>query len=188
MILADTTVRTFDKYEEVLEYWFQHRKQLYQTRLERRRRLLEYEIIYYENMLRFIEMDAKEEINIDKKTDEVRDQILEEAEFIRINKQRLFKPLYLKLEELKDNIFSPEKGASYKYIDAITVGQKSEKNIQKLEKLLESKRAELELLNKTTPQAIWLNELKKLEETVDFGLKTKWLYTTKKHKFKRGTK
>ena len=188
MILADTTVRTFVKYEEVLEYWFEHRKQLYQTRLERRRRLLEYEIIYYENMLRFIEMDAKEEINIDKKTDSVRDQILEEAEFTRINKQRLFKPLYLKLEELKDNIFDPAHGASYKYIDAITVGQKSEKNIQKLEDLVETKRAELVKLNKTTVNQLWLDELQELEETVEFGLKTKWLYTTKKHNFKRGTK
>ena len=186
MILDNGAVRTFNKYDEVMEYWFEHRKNLYNTRLERKRLLLKFEIDYLENMLRFIEMSANEEINIDKKPQQERVDILTKNEFVKFNKTKLFRPLYLTVDELHEKIYDPKNGASYAYIDAITVGQKSEKNIQKLKDKIENKKEELDELLHTVYKDLWLKELKTLEETVEFGLKTKWLYTTKKHNFKTG--
>jgi DNA topoisomerase-2 len=185
MILDNGTVRTFTKYEEVMEYWFLYRKQMYITRLERRRLLLEFEIDYWQNVERFINMDSKKEIDIDKKPDKERVRILTQAKFTKFNKTRLFKPSYIPIAELRERIYGPDplSNASYKYIDQITTGQKSQKNLEKLQEKIETLQVKLEKLNQTTYKELWLEELDALESTVDLGLKTNWLYTTKKHKF-----
>ena len=77
-------------------------------------------------------MDEKKEINIDKKSKEVRYKILEtEGKFIKFNKTTLLKPKYLKVEELRRHIL--ELNASYDYIDDITKGMTEDSAIKKLE-------------------------------------------------------
>jgi fructose-1,6-bisphosphatase len=110
---------------------------------------------------------------------------LTQAKFTKFNKTRLFKPSYIPIAELRERIYGPDplSNASYKYIDQITTGQKSQKNLEKLQEKIETLQVKLEKLNQTTYKELWLEELDALESTVDLGLKTNWLYTTKKHKF-----
>ncbi len=208
MINAENYIKEFKTYEEVMEYWFILRRDLYIQRIARQRILLRLEILYWENVLRFIYMDAHKIINIDKDLEaEDRQKILETApdvplsvlrlkeitsaqipkaqhEFIKFNKTNLLHPKYLKADELENAILGS--GASYDYIDDIRIGDKSKKNIAKLEKEIEDLKAKLEHLMETTWQDIWSAELKALEKVVEEGIATKWLFGETQHNFKNG--
>lgn len=181
MILDNGAVRMFKKYEEVMEYWFDKRKTLYNSRLDRQRLLLQYEIDYHRNVRRFIEMDSANEICIDKMPQDERVALLQKHQFTKFNKARLFRPSYIPLAELHDCIYV--QGASYLYIDQITVGQKSKRSVEKLDQKIIELVARYEHLLGVTYKTLWLEELEELSKTVDLGLRTNWLYTTKKHQF-----
>lgn len=192
MIDRDGYIKEYKAYEEVMCDWFLERKRLYIERMEREKILLKLKIMYYEEMLRFISMDAqtKKTLNIDDLEDEERVKILEGAEppFIKFNKSLLLQPKYTKAADLEKFILGPEHGASYKYIDDITISNKSKRGIAKLQEELEKLRKQLEDLLNTTWKEIWSKEIDEVEKVIEYGLKTKWLYGTKKHRFSRKNK
>jgi len=181
----DNGVREFGNYEEVMKYWFDFRKEGYIKRHERQLLLLKFKIIYFEQIIRFIDMDAREEIQIGKKSKAVRWQILKDAEFVEIHKTNLFTPKYLKIEELEKYIFSKDYGASYDYIDAITEGMKSTEEFSKLQNKLQELKEELAKLQEQTWKSLWLNDIEELEKVIEQGIKTKWLFGTKQRIFKK---
>lgn len=178
MITADGIVREFDAYEDVMEYWFLERKKLYQTRLERNVVLKEYKIRYWKNILRFIEMDRDEKINIDGLDLERRSAILASESFQKFNKTNLLSPRYLRKDELYNAIFV--RGANYKYIDEITVGQKSGPAIQRLKDKIASLEAEFAEYKDLTWSAVWTSELDQLIKVISEGRRTNWKFTDKK--------
>jgi DNA topoisomerase-2 len=183
MISPDNSIREFENYEEVMESWFILRKDLYIKRLERLIILLELRILYHKEILRFIVMDEKKEINIDKKTKEVRYKILEQdGKFVKFNKTNLLRPKYLKADELRRYIL--EINATYDYIDDITKGMTEEAEIKKLEKKIQEMEAELADLREKTWASLWLEELEKLDQKIKEGIATKWLFEKKQHIFK----
>ena len=186
MISLDGCVKEFTKYEEVMEYWFLIRKDLYIKRLERLIILLELKIVYHEELLRFINMDENKEINIDKKNKDERNKILKQNKFVEFNKTNLLTPKYIKTEELKDHILTY--GASYQYIYAITKSMTDIDEIEKLENNINEMKKELEELKFKTWKDVWLSELDKLDKVVAEGIETEWLFGTKQHKFKSGAK
>lgn len=195
MFTGEGFVKEFPTYESVIEYWFPKRKQLYIDRLDRQVLLLECRIDYWKNVLRFIYADAAdpatdgpdvEYINIDRNFSlEQREKILEEANYTRFNKTVLFNPQYLRVDVLRDHIYKVEAGASYKYIDAITIGQKSKSAIEDLEKKISSMQDELDKLRKMTWKKLWLSEIDHVEEMIKRGIETKWMFGTKQHVFKK---
>lgn len=183
MITKDGCVHEFKSYEEVMEYWFLIRKELYNQRLERQIILLELKIKFEQEILRFINMDDKKEINIDNKSEEERYRILsEDGHFIKFNKTNLLSPKYIKTNELKNNILSND--ANYKYIDQITKGMTEKKAVQSLKKRIEDMLEELELLKSKTWKSLWLEELEKLDKMIKEGIRTKWLFEDKQYVFK----
>ena len=183
MFGINDSIIEFKGYGEVMEYWFSVRRELYKARLERQIILLELRIKYYENILRFIHMDEKKEINIDKKKADERMKILEESKFLRFNKKNLLTPRYIKTDQLSDHIL--KHGASYKYIDDITKGMTEEDAIADLAKKIKKMYEELTNLKESTWKSIWLEELDQFDKVVREGLKTNWLFSTKQHKFTR---
>lgn len=183
MMSVENSVKEFDNYEEVIEYWFLYRKQMYIKRIERQLILLKLEIEYYINLIRFINMDEKKEINIDKKKEAERIKILSENNFVMFNKTNLFTPKYIKTEELQDYIL--KYGADYKYIDSITKGMTEESYLKKLQDNLQKLKDKYEQLKSSTWKDIWLNEIEKLEQSINEGVNSNWLYGTTKHKFKK---
>jgi DNA topoisomerase-2 len=206
MINSEDYITEFKTYESVMEYWFVLRKDLYSARLIRQIILLKLKILYHENMLRFIYMDALGVISLDKDLEEdERIQILENAPnvpiellregdkkkcnakyeikaFTKFNKTKLFEPGYLKSDKLEYTILAVD--SNYNYIDAITIGQKSKKSIAKLESDLQDLRNELEQLENITWKELWISELDKVEKVITEGIRTKWLFGQKPHTFK----
>jgi len=186
MISKDGTVMEFDTYGEIVEHWFPVRKQLYIERLERERLLLEYEIIYYEQVQKFIHMEKTHELELNDIEADAQDAALESAELIRINHTLLFAPKFTKTSELKNLIFV--EGASYNYIlEKITKRMASTKAIAERDAKIAELKAKLEKLLASTYKDIWLDELDKLELVVEEGIRTKWLYGQKQHTFKKMT-
>lgn len=184
MMTSKDGVKEFQSYMEVMKYWYVEREKLYKVRIERNKLLLEYRIIYYKNMQKFIDMDGKKEISIYRKSREVQDGILSDNKFIKINKTNLLTPKYIKLENLKKMIF--EENASYEYIYGINFNMTSKEEIKKWQEKIDDAEKKLEELKNTTAKKLWLEDLDKLEKIVDLGQKTKWTYGHKKHKFETG--
>lgn len=184
MITDDGFVCEFKNYEQIIEYWFPRRRDLYEKRIERQSLLLEFRIDYWENVLRFILADSDKTINIDKDfTAEQREDILTEHEFTKFNKSILFQPRYLKVDQLHEAIYSS--GASYKYIDQITVGEKSQASVRALRAKIEDMKRELQASRATTWKSLWLREIDALEAVIREGIETNWLFGTKQHVFKK---
>jgi DNA topoisomerase-2 len=193
MIADGGYVKEFTTYESVIEYWYPKRKQLYVERLNRKTLLLECRIDYWKNVLRFIYADAAdpvnpppgvEPINIDKDfSEEERKAVLSNAHYKKFNKTILFNPQYLRFEVLREHVY--DIGASYKYIDDITIGEKSKTSIAKLVQKIQDLEDELEEYKRTTWKDLWLKEIDALEAIIREGIKTKWLFETKQHFFKK---
>jgi DNA topoisomerase-2 len=184
MLTSEGYVEEFPSYESVIEHWYPKRRNMYVERLTRLALLLEFRIDYYKNVLRFILEDADKTINIDKDfTSEERTRILEDHKYTKFNKTTLFQPRYIKSEKLRESIYVI--GATYNYIDSITIGEKSQKNIAALRKKIEDLERELEELRKTTWKDLWIRELEELRSVIKRGIETNWLFGVKQHFFKK---
>jgi hypothetical protein len=176
MIAKDGTVMEFKTYEDVIKYWFPIRQNLYMERIKRRQILLECQLLFYQEKLRFIDEDGGEpkQIDIDKKSTVEREKILEAHKYKRINHTHLAQPEYTKSDQLRKYIF--EIGASYKYIYNITVGEKSQESISEIRKKITNIEDELNRLSKSTWSTLWLSELEELNKVVKEGLMSDWNY------------
>lgn len=181
LIGKDQSVKQFESYEEIMIYWFEERKKLYIQRIEREIILLELNILYNTNLLRFMLMDAKKEINIDCKPKNERNAILESHNFQRFNKETLISPKYLKPDELKTNIL--KNGASYHYIDEITKGMTESSYLQKIEDKIKMLTDNLNTLKQKTWRDIWLSEIDAAEKQILEGIRTNWQYSDVKYEF-----
>jgi DNA topoisomerase-2 len=183
MMVEDGCIQEFETYEDILRRWFPLRRELYQLRIQRQIILLQLKIELQKNTLRYINMDASNEINIDKDfEDEVRDRILEEAGFRRFNRTLLLNPKYTKVKDIERLVY--EVDASYEYIDSITVRMKSKRSVQELEAKIAKLEAKLKAIKQKTWKILWLEELEELEKIIRNGRRTKWLFRNTKHKFK----
>lgn len=182
MFVADGSIKEFRSYEEVMQHWFVVRKDMYKRRIERELVLLRFRILYFKSILRFIEMDDKKEINIDRKKKEDRIRILEAAGFARFNRTNLLTPRYIKTDELE--AFITQHGANYDYIDSINKGMTEEASVRTLEEKIRSLEAKLAELSEASWQQIWLTELDHLDTVIQEGIRTKWLFKIKQHKFR----
>jgi hypothetical protein len=193
MISRDGTVEEFKSYAAIVEHWFPVRKQLYQDRLDRERILIELEILYYEQVQRYIMMEKSGEIDINDVAPEVQESELETHEFVRINHTLLFAPKFTKTAELRNMILQStsdgvQSYASYDYIlDKITKRMASTKAIADRAATIIALREKLAKLMEVTYKELWLGELDELEKVVAEGVKTQWLYGMKKHTFKKMT-
>lgn len=183
MISCDDSVIEFKSYEEVMEYWFILRRELYKIRIDRQKILLRLKILYNKQLLNFINMDENKTINLDKKNKVERNKILEDNNFVKFNKNNLFQPKYIKVDKLEYMIL--EHDASYKYIDDITKGMTEESSIDNLIKTIDKLEKILNDLNDKTWQTLWLEELNNFELMLNEGIKTNWLFGIKQHVFKK---
>lgn len=187
MMIADGSIKEFANYEDVITEWFPIRKRMYINRLERMTILLEIQIMYYENMLRFIQMDADKTINIDKDFDDAeREQILEAADFVKFNAEKIHNPGYIRIDQIRDEILVHN--VSYKYIDDITVRMKSRSYMQKLQNKIRKLQDELAELRSTNWKKLWEKEIGQLISVINEGQASKWLYGTQQHTYKKYNK
>jgi hypothetical protein len=92
-------------------------------------------------------------------------------------------PGFTKIDKLKSAVYLT--GANYKYISDITIRDKSQESIKKLEEKIKSLETLIEELATTTWQEIWIAEIDDAVDTINLGLKTDWLFQTKQNNFIR---
>jgi DNA gyrase/topoisomerase IV subunit B len=213
MHVENGTVKEFKSYEEALMHWYPHRRALYRLRLERQRILLELLVEFHEQRLRFIEMDSKGTIQINRTVEEAeRQRRLEAASFPRFNHVLLARPGTTATDELRQRIISfpsdkkPNsteeddadvddsnesgdndaaltKPPSYRYIGLITVDNKSKRQVQQATERLNRLKRDLEELKRQTWKSVWVAELNKLDAVVAEGDKTAWMFDRMDYQF-----
>ena len=174
-------VGEFKNYDEIFDYWFEFRKNLYILRLDRIRIFLSLKLEYYTNIRNFIYYEQNLDLDIDMKEDEERHQILSSFNIKKFNKKNLFDSYDIKTEELEHKILVED--ATYDYIDSITVGDKSKKKVSELEEKIRKIHVKLLCMQYKTWTDLWLEELTALEEKYEEGVKTKFLYEVQNHTF-----
>lgn len=165
-------------YEDVVKFWFPIRKKYYELRIDRLLKIFDIEILYYENITRYVSEYTKLGINHIKEEEATR--ILEENKFVKFNKSNISAINKFPLRELDEKIFGVN--ATYDYLllttdrDKLTAACSNRR--KKLEKLKEDRKKLIESASrgKFRGAYIWLEELEKLEKIITFGQKTDWKY------------
>lgn len=176
-------------YNQAFDIWFEVRKAHYIMRVERLRILLRHKISYYKNIIRYCQ--NYEEYGINELLDDAEaDRVLLSNGYSKFNKQHLFEPAFIRIEQLEEHIYT---NASFDYIYSIPqreLFRNSQKKITQKLAELEAQLAELTDGGDTwgpdyAGAKIWLKELETAEEVISHGLRTSWNYSDKKPNFKK---
>jgi DNA topoisomerase-2 len=183
MIGSDGKVMEYTKYEDVLDYWYPIRKQLYADRIDRHIIRTNLMIKYLENIIKFTKNHQK--YNITPKTSlEAVDTLLTENKYDTFNEVLLLNPKYTKVSEMKSLIINNSNGCSYEYLIKLSyrdmvecackrrVNQLAEQK-EKLKDLEDDDGSDKKLFKggKT-----WLKELDLVESAIADGIKLGWSY------------
>jgi len=174
----DDTVIEFNKYEEIVDHWFDMRKQLYAKRIEREIMILKLTIKYLSNMIRFMDNERKYNFTTNTELSEMKLK-LEKEKYDKINKDILMSPKYTPVSEL-EYIVLHGNGATFTYLLSLSSIDKSKAKSQKRKdqiKLKENKLKELQnsLSTDRFPGAsLWMAELDHLEKVLRIGFETNW--------------
>lgn len=170
LISNEGAVISFDTYQEIFWYWFNQRHNAYVMRRKREETMRAMHIYFLQEKLRFFR-----ESSILKKSDPITYEKLIET----LEKEN-FKVLYpsalskhTETIEIIEQEFYRGKNACYDYLTNITVKQRTENEVKKIEEELQS------LLNYQTISIWdeWISEIEQLETIVEKGTSTAWSYS-----------
>jgi len=183
MMKENGFVQSFANYEEVLEYWYMKRRELYIERLARIRVLMELRVRYYDNLLRYIVEDSQtdKKFNIDKLDDNERYEALEKAKFDKFYATPLFNPVKVSAEGLRKLVTGAK--ASYDYVDKATSYDKSAKGTAAIRKKRDEAAQLLAEAMKNTWQKLWEQEIDAVLVAIEQGIKQNWEPTADKYEF-----
>jgi DNA topoisomerase-2 len=174
----------YKKYEDVFDTWFQFRKNLYVSRVDREIILNDLEIVMLKNMQRFSKEHDGYGITNKTKESEASD-ILKENKYALINKTTLDNPKFTEIKDLANSI--TKHGASYDYLLNLSYRDLTEEAYEKRNKKIkeiEDRQVYLKDDGGMFKGAkIWLKELDELEHVISEGMRTKWSYGENKYKF-----
>lgn len=171
----DGLINEVSSYEEAFNIWYEERKKLYQTRIERRTIQLKWLIIMYENLIRYA--DNYVEYKISGKSSANVDKILEQNNYVRLNHTHLNNPKYVKVEKLVDHF---NENATYNYL--VNLRDSDRFDIPNANRRRELEKLKNELDELTIQDTyfigarIWLKELDCVESCIDAGLSLGWDY------------
>ena len=138
---AEDKLRKYDKVEDIIDDYFETRLQMYQTRKDAMIQVLEKELVFLSNKVRFIEENLNGTMDLRKKKKE---QVIE----LLLSK--------------KYNIIDGD--AEFKYLTKMPMDSVTEENVEKLMKEHEQTKTELDIIINTTIHKMWTTELDKLRE------------------------
>ncbi len=180
-------IKEFDTYEEIFEYWYPVRYNLFNEQIERERILNEVEIIILQNVIRYIE-EYRTKLNIIDVSKNEAYKRLEDAGYIKLTKE--YDP-YTPTDKLKDVIFKDESfiktsigvtkriKPNYKYLininDSMKFKKQNEERKKQLKKLQEKQNDLQQNINHLIKQR-WIKKLDKLERIIEDGIKKNWRY------------
>lgn len=181
MIDTNGAVAEFTYYWEVFNMWYAIRREYYQKRIARMSIILRLKIKMLAEQFKFVKV--RETLKISGKRIAEQNKILEDTDFIKIDKTLLENPNYTRIEDL-DRLIMGGPGAAHTYLRKMDADDLSVEGVEKLE--TEMKKLEAELADMTAPNAlntIWLKELDELDRIVMQGQTRGWLSWEIKAKF-----
>jgi DNA topoisomerase-2 len=177
--------------EDALMEWFVVRKELYGKRMRRKLLMIEMEIAYLENIVRFAKEHTKYKIN-DSTDTATATQLLEKEGYLGLNTRILNNPGLRSDDEIRKQFYisndadelgedeSVIKVGKYDYLFNLNYKQKMKESITRnLDKLSELQKEKEKYESDTKPfvgAQTWLNELDTLEATIRLGLSVDWWY------------
>jgi hypothetical protein len=183
LIGLDTTVTEYKSYKDVFVDWFAIRKKYYKMRADRTRLMLMLEILYLENIIRYINNRHKYKLN--EISEEAQEKLL--SEFQRFNKSVFDSPpLNTKTEDLKEMILSGPR-ATHHYLLILNPTQmtvaKNKAREEELQKLKDTLKALNSVKEKFVGASIWEKELDELEAIIKKGKQGGWNFGETKPKW-----
>jgi hypothetical protein len=153
----DGSVKSYDKYRDIVSDWFEQRRNLYTARYNRERIILEIQLEYLEELLRAtLDLDTKSggKLVIAKLTEKVAYEKLASAGYKRFNVAVVNNPKYLEVDKIRQHAIAepnkqhPGKGLlasiTYNYILNLRQRDLLSTKIDELRAEIESKRRQLE--------------------------------------------
>ncbi|ARA72222.1 DNA gyrase subunit B [Kaumoebavirus] len=170
---CDKAVVCFEKFFDVIAYWFPRRKEMYEVRYTRQMFLLECFVKVYEEIVRYITNIKK--YAVWDLNEEKAEALLQKEHFPRVHMSLLEAPHYSTLEDLKEKIIDgPD--ASFNYLLDLKQRETTKNALDKWQAKLDEYEAKLVALREKTPMEIWEEELDELEDIMDKGLATNWTF------------
>jgi DNA topoisomerase-2 len=137
---AQDKLKKYDKVEQIMDDYFETRLQMYQQRKEAMILRLEKELLLLSNKARFVQENLAGTIDLRKKKKEEVTNLLQSKDYAVLD------------EDME-----------YKYLTKMPMDSVTEENVSKLLKDWETKKAELQIIQNTKVQQMWLTELETLK-------------------------
>ncbi len=161
------TVLEYNNYEDILRKWFSVRKQCYLDRVLRECIILKSKIIMCENYIKFIE--NHDSYGLSKLSEKEAIKLLENKQFVKLNKNIIDSAGKIKNSELEHNIISVD--SNYNYLLNLSYRQMNSDCLEKLVKKLKSLKKELKEFSKENSyKQIWIDEIKQLYPLITKGI------------------
>tara|TARA_Y200000002_G_C22688057_1_gene666801 strand:+ start:5022 stop:8525 length:3504 start_codon:yes stop_codon:yes gene_type:complete len=135
----DDKLKKYEDVESIIDDYFTKRIELYDVRKKYMIDETEKELVLLSNKAKYIQEVLKGTIDLRRKSKEVIDELLEAKQYDKLGKDK-----------------------DYKYLVKMPMDSVSQENVEKLLNENQKKEKELEKIQSTTIQEMWLNELKDL--------------------------
>lgn len=184
MIGSRGEVIEFKSYEDILTYWFPFRKMMYIKRVDRQAIILKLKIMYYANLVRYINECIELRIVKMKVKDMEHKLATIDPPYDRIHRGKIMNPKFTPTEKLEELALHGPK-ANYDYLLDLTDREKSEESLAKFTRELDENRKQLAELEEKMARGrfrgayIWEEELDQLEEVIKEGRNTDWMFGEK---------
>lgn len=147
------TIKKYENPVEIMKEFYITRYKIYQKRKQHELDILEYQLKLISYKVKFILLIIEKKLVVNNKKRSEIEEDLEKLKFPRIGKN-------------KDDT----EGGTYNYLLSMPIYNLTTEKIEELKNQKEEKETEYNLLENTTIETLWLNELNKLEKEYD-----KWL-------------
>tara|TARA_A100001015_G_scaffold312707_1_gene418424 strand:- start:28 stop:3438 length:3411 start_codon:yes stop_codon:yes gene_type:complete len=142
-------LRKYENEQSIIEAYFPVRLEYYEKRKSHMLKILQKELFILSNKVRFINENLKGSLDLRNKKKQVIIETLQEKKY----------------DIIEDDI-------EYKYLLKMSMDSVSKENVDKLLNDKKEKQNQFDLLNKTSVQNLWLNELEELENYINNEKKT----------------
>jgi len=177
---AGGVVEFGSEYLTALLYWAPVRRDLYETRITRRKIVTELRILEETEILRYIGLAV--ELDLARvEDDDIAAAMLEERKFPRLHRALLHAPKYTKNEDLH-RLVTTGPGANYNYLLDLRERDLVKKSAIARQKRLDELKVELTKINALLAEqpipgaSLWHKELDNFEAVVARGIATGWKY------------
>ena len=137
----DDKLRKYDNVKTIIDDYYTKRLDLYDVRKKHMIDEINKELVIMSNKAKYIQEVLKGTIDLRRKSKEVIDELLEAKSYDKLGKDK-----------------------DYKYLVKMPMDSVSQENVEKIMNDYEKKKKELEIVQSTTIQQMWLNELSELKE------------------------